>query len=265
MARFTRNRTRNTRSYRKKKNSAAANANAIKGIQRSLRADRNQYGLSHEKRISSVGDVIVPVFPALVASAYSPAWGNIFADSELAITAGRMTIPNVHVDMQFTAYTEGAPTTFSVFHVKLLDATCDDLIAVTTRSLSGIGSNGQYITRGTFSGTAGLASGNSMVRCNPRYFDVKKEWHFTLGGSLAVSPSLQISTSMHDSIKNIRYTVPMGNQVLGSGIGEWSSLDADSYKSRNLNYILVFTDNSTLEGESPSGVMYMTTIGTAQE
>ncbi len=257
---------RKKRTYSKKKRSSVtANRKSIEGIQRSLRSDRNQYGLCHEARSSSFGDAVVPAMPALIASTYSPAWGNWGPDSSVAQSCGRVTVPSVHCGMQFTAYTELDPVHFTVYHVKLVPLSAADLIATQTRALTNVGTDTELQCRGNFQSTGGVASTNGFVRLNPRYFEVKKKWTFQLGGELAVSPGQQISTNMHDSIKNIEYTIPMGNQVLGSPNGEWTALKADAYKNENLNYILVFTDQSVLDTNSPSYNILMSTIVTAKE
>ncbi len=253
-----------------KRATATKNARSIEGIKRALAKDKNQYGLVNEARRSSgLGDAIIPIMPqyAPATSWGNPNWTAWGPDSTIATNAGRASVGNVHLSMQFTAYQEAGPQTFRVYHVKLRPESCNDIIDQLGRGLTGLtsGVGQRFLTRGAFSGTQGLASTNSAVRLNPRYFEVKKRWVFTLGGQLAVNPATQISTDMTDSYKNIDYVVPMGNQVLGSANGEWRADDADNYKPENLNYILVFTDGSGADLASPSYSILMSTVMTARE
>jgi len=248
--------------------SVASNQSQIEGIKCTLRSDKNQYGLYHTVRNSQFGDLTIPVMPALVATGYSPAWGNWGPDSDVAQQCGRLAIPNVRVDMQFTTQTELQPVSFRVMHIQLTPAGATTILGDLTRDLgggAGLGANIAYSCRGPFGTTAGGSSANAFVRLNPRYFEVKKQYDFILGGQLAVAPGQQISTNMRDSIKNISFTVPMGNQVLGTPNDQWTAATADCYKNENLNYILIFTDNTTADLQTPSVTAVMSTIGTAKE
>jgi len=255
---------------KKKRATASKNARSIAGIKRSLASEKNQYGLVHEARRSTgLGDAIIPICPQFAGATSwgNPAWTAWGPNSTLSDNAGRASVGNVHLSMQFTAFEESGPQTFRVYHVKLRPESCNDIIDQLGRGLVGLtsGTGQRFLTRGAFTGTQGLASTNSCVRLNPRYFEVKKRWVFSLGGKLAVGPATQISTDMTDSYKNIEYVVPMGNQILGSANGEWRATDADNYKPENLNYILVFTDGTGADLESPSYSILMSTIMTAKE
>lgn len=247
--------------------SVVKNTRAIEGIKRSLRADKNQYGLAHEYRNASLADAVVPVMPALIANAYSPAWSNWGPNSSIAVAAGRVSVPSVHCEMSFTCDDEPGPIRFSVYHVKLNPDGATSLIEAQTRALTNVGIDTELMIRGTFSTAAGVATNNASVRLNPRYFEIKKSWHFTLGLTLptSIGTGANPCTDLQNGIKNISYNVPMGNQQLGSPNGVWTGLDADAYKNENLNYILVFTDNSALDLDSPSVNILMSCIVTARE
>jgi hypothetical protein len=271
-------RTRKKRGYskRRKRTSITANRNAIEGIKRSLRADKNQYGLYHEYRNAALSDAFVPVFPAMIANSYSPAWGNWGPNSSIAVAAGRVSVPSVHISMAFTINDEAGPVRFNIYHVKLRPAGATALIEAMTetlpipyhgRELINAGTDEEVMIRGTFSTATGIATNNAAVRLNPRYWEVKKHWAFSLGLTLATSSGTGTNptTTLSDGSRNIEYTVPMGNQQLGSPNSVWTGLDADAYKNENLNYILIYTDNSALDADSPSCNLFMSTIVTARE
>ena len=91
----------------------------ISRIQSKLRSESNKYGLVHETTAQLYADTVVMIQPAFVAGANSPNWVNCFANSDAAINVNRVRLGRCYLRMQFTASTEDAPITTSLFHVRL--------------------------------------------------------------------------------------------------------------------------------------------------
>lgn len=257
------------RFIRKRRSAGAQSAQLVKTnkrinrIQSKLRSEVNRYGLVHETTAQLYADTVVMIQPAFVAGANSPNWVNCFANSDAAINVNRVRLGRAYLRMQFTASTEDAPITTSLFHVRLNPKNAQWLISDLGTGLTPMVDKTHYV-RGTAGILAYASNTNGSVMLNPDYFVVKRQWHFTLGGSVAALVGTATS-NLTNTVKNIDYSFPLGYTV-GKGRSNWQSVSADDDTAPELkNYILVFTNNSLADLQSNSFSILQQCTATAIE
>jgi len=230
----------------------------ITSLANKVRGEVNKWGLYREVSTVALGGLtIFQMQPAATAGTYSGSWDRCFAQSDAAQNTTRARLGNLKLVMQFTSFTEVSGVNFSVFHVRLNPKNAEYMVRHHNTALSGAGAGhhvmavpDQFI-RGAVPALSYSAGCNGDVMLNPDYFITKKRWHFKLSAR-----SIVIGSPAHGPIsstyKRIEYSFPLG-YTLGRGSGSWQTVSADDDTAAQLkNYLLIFTDNSTLDLENPA-------------
>lgn len=201
---------------------------------------------------------VIPLCPANTAGTTGfPAWDNVFADSANAFEASKIRLGKLHLDMQMTCYSELNPVNFTVAIVKLRPDNAENIVSSLGDDLNGITVNTDYIEGVNPLSGSGQANTAGFVMLNPDRYIVKKQWQFTLGAienttSGSSRAYSAIKGGMEGTTKNMKYSVPL-NYTIGKGTGKWSDQSASQDTEPRLrNYLLVFTNNYSVDAEYPS-------------
>ena len=226
----------------------------IDSLQLKIQDTKAVYGLHLESAPDALAPLTnyacVPLCPTLVGTGAYAVWSNCFSDDTNAYEAQRVRLGRMFLKMGFYAGNEPGPNSFSVFHVKLHEDSADQLIDDAGNDLSGIISNKHYITGHSTDITSGIGS---HVMLNPKFFRIIKKWNFTLSNRSAAGGSPYVGET-HPSafMKNFEYFFPL-NYKIGSDQDDWRTQTAlDSTPAHMRNFILIFCDNSSLDGQNPS-------------
>lgn len=162
-----------------------------------------------------------------------------------AAPSGQAMLRKIEVDIQVQINSEPSPVTYSMFLISLKETTSAQLIANTTAALSGLVENTHY--------TLGPAAngGRGQAYLNPAFFKIHKTRRFQLSG-LKYDTAGDEARNQVGTVKRFAWTIPFKRRLV-SGRGSWDENISSVPNSARL-YVLIFNDNSTVDGESP----YMT-------
>lgn len=158
------------------------------------------------------------------------------------IPSGQAMLRKIEVDMQVQINSEPSGITYSMFLVSLKETTSAQLIANVTASLSGLIENTHY--------TLGPATngGRGQAYLNPAFFKIHKTRRFQLSG-LKYDTAGGEARNQEGTVKRFAWTIPFKRRLV-SGRGSWDE-DVSSLPNSARLYVLIFNDNSTVDGESP--------------
>lgn len=172
--------------------------------------------------------------------------------------AGVSELYKIDYDFQFKSATEPGPTTCTAFLVTLKNDTMTQLTENQGTDLQGgLVENVHYIN-GKQPAGGGLDIQSGQTYLNPSFFNIKKQWHFSVGGRDFSDPD-QVQRCCRDMY---RFRATCWNQKkLVNGRGAFDPAAMSTINNEAKVFLIVFSDNiSTVEGSPRLDATSMITL-----